>query len=129
MKRAMAFCVVAGELSALFAGVEIVPIDTSPDRVKTPLRVDMERIGSIRPRAVSEIRDSNWTLGCETIERGYADFWQYADYIVPLGIKTIRIQAGWARCEPEPGRFDFEWLDKIVDFAVSKGVNVLLETS
>ena len=120
--------VLCGVTSA-FAGIELAPIDTSADRVKTPLKVDMDRIGTIRPRSVSEIRDSNWTLGCETIERGYADFWQYADYIAPLGIKTIRIQTGWARCEPEKGRFDFEWLDKIVDFARSKGVNVLLETS
>jgi len=120
--------VLCGVTSA-FAGIELAPIDTSADRVKTPLKVDMDRIGTIRPRSVSEIRDSNWTLGCETIERGYADFWQYADYIAPLGIKTIRIQTGWARCEPEQGRFDFEWLDKIVDFAKSKGVNVLLETS
>ncbi len=116
-------------VASAFAGIDLAPIDTSADRVKTPLKVDMARIGTIRPRAVSEIRDSNWTLGCETIERGYADFWQYADYIAPLGIKTIRIQTGWARCEPEKGRFDFEWLDKIVDFARSKGVNVLLETS
>ena len=120
--------VLCGVVSA-FAGIELAPIDTSADRVKTPLKVDMARIGTIRPRSVSEIRDSNWTLGCETIERGYADFWQYAAYIAPLGIKTIRIQTGWARCEPEQGRFDFEWLDKIVDFAKSKGVNVLLETS
>ena len=120
--------VLCGVTSA-FAGIALAPIDTSADRVKTPLKVDMDRIGTIRPRSVSEIRDSNWTLGCETIERGYADFWQYADYIAPLGIKTIRIQTGWARCEPEKGRFDFEWLDKIVDFARSKGVNVLLETS
>ncbi len=116
-------------VASAFAGIDLAPIDTSADRVKTPLKVDMARIGTIRPRSVSEIRDSNWTLGCETIERGYADFWQYADYIAPLGIKTIRIQTGWARCEPEKGRFDFEWLDKIVDFARSKGVNVLLETS
>ena len=116
-------------MAAMAAGTGLAPIDTSADRVKTPLKVEMERIGTIRPRSVSEIRDSIWMLGCETIERGYADFWQYADYIAPLGIKTIRIQTGWARCEPEPGKFDFAWLDKIVDFAISKGVNVLLETS
>lgn len=113
-----------------FSGMsETTFLDASPDRVRTPLRVDMERVGTIMPRSVSEIRSSNWTLGCETIERGYADFWQYADYLAPLGIKTIRIQAGWARCEPQPGTFDFAWLDRIVDFAVGEGLNVLLETS
>ena len=116
-------------VAAVAAGMGLAPIDTSPDRVKTPLKVDLRRIGTLRPRAVSEIRDSNWTLGCETIERGYADFWQYAGYLAPLGIKTIRIQTGWARCEPKPGEFDFAWLDRIVDFAVAKGLNVLLETS
>ena len=127
MKRIAAVFVFAAAIA--FAGVDIAPLDASADRVKTPLKVDMKRIGTLRPRSVAEIRDSNWTLGCETIERGYADFWQYADYLAPLGIKTIRIQTGWARCEPEPGRFDFEWLDKIVDFAVGQGLNVLLETS
>ena len=127
--RTTGFAVAYAACMAAFAGTERARIDASADRVKSPLAVDMKRIGTIRPRAASEIRDSNWTLGCETIERGYADFWQYADYIAPLGIKTIRIQTGWARCEPEPGRFDFEWLDRIVDFAVEQGINVLLETS
>ncbi len=123
----MGFCMaIAAAGNMVHAGPAI---DTSADRVDTPLRVNMERVGTIRPRGVSEIRDSNWMLGCETIERGYADFWQYADYIAPLGIKTIRIQTGWARCEPEKGRFDFEWLDKIVDYAVARGINVMLETS
>ena len=101
----------------------------APDRVETPLRVPMKRIGTLVPRSADEIADSNWTVGCETIERGYADFWQYADYLVPLGIKTIRIQSGWARCEPKPGKYDFGWLDDVIDFAIDRGLNVLLETS
>ena len=121
---AIALCAVMS-----FPGMSGVKLDTSPDRVRTPLNVDMERVGTIRPRSVSEIESSNWTVGCETIERGYADFWQYAEFLAPLGIKTIRIQAGWARCEPKPGTYDFEWLDKVIDFAVGQGLNVLLETS
>jgi hypothetical protein len=72
----MGFCMaIAAAGNMVHAGPAI---DTSADRVDTPLRVNMERVGTIRPRGVSEIRDSNWMLGCETIERGYADFWQYA---------------------------------------------------
>ena len=120
------FALAAG---SLFAGIEIAPIDVSADRVESPLSVSLKRIGTLAPRSVKDIEDSAWTLGCETIERGYADFWAYADYLAPLGIKTIRIQAGWARCEPEPGKFDFDWLDKVIDYACAQGLNVLLETS
>ena len=83
-----------------------------------PRGVDMECIGTIRPHAVSQIRGSNWTLGCETLDRDFADFEAYKEYLAPLGIKTIRLQAGWAKCEREKGRYDFAWLDKIVDYAV-----------
>lgn len=115
--------------AGVYIGAFAVSVDTSADRVTAPLSVDMERIGTLKPKHVSEIESSNWTIGCETIERGYADFWQYAEFLAPLGIKTVRIQAGWARCEPKPGTFDFEWLDRIIDFSVGKGLNVLLETS
>ena len=36
-------------LAAIAVGTGLAPIDTSADRVKTPLKVDMERIGTIRP--------------------------------------------------------------------------------
>ena len=128
---AAAFAAFAGIVGAVYAneGAQRPAIDVSADRVWTPLSVPFRCVGTVVPRHASEIRDSNWTLGCETIERGYADFWQYADYLAPLGIKTIRIQAGWARCEPEPGKFDFGWLDDVIDFACRQGLNVLLETS
>lgn len=116
-------------VGCVFANEPAISIDTSASRVESPLTVSLKPLGTLMPRSVDEIESSAWTLGCETIERGYADFWQYADYLAPLGIKTIRIQAGWARCEPEPGKFDFDWLDKVIDFACAKGLNVLLETS
>ena len=110
------------------AGVQGVRIDTSADRVESPLALNLTRVGTIRPRAVSEIRDSNWTVGCETLDRDFADFEEYKEYLAPLGIKTIRLQAGWAKCEREKGKYDFSWLDRIIDFACARGVNVLLET-
>ena len=105
-----------------------VKLDVSPGRVRTPLKVDMERIGTLRPRSVGEIRGSNWTLGCETLDRDFAVFDEYKSFLAPLGIKTIRLQAGWAKCEKEKGKYDFSWLDKIIDYACEQGINVLLET-
>jgi len=103
-------------------------LDTSDDRVESPLVVNMIRIGTLKPRSTKEIEGSNWTLGCEGIGRGYHDFEADKDYIVPLGIKTIRVQACWKKCEETKGRFDFAWLDKVVLWAHEHGINVLLET-
>ena len=55
------------------------------------------------------------------LDRDFANFWEYCDLIEPLGIKTVRLQAGWAKCEPKPGEFNFGWLDKIIDYLKSKG--------
>jgi len=106
----------------------IVP-SSSPDRVRTPLQVDMERIGTLAPRSAKEVGRSNWTIGCEVLDRDFANFWEYCDLIEPLGIKTVRLQAGWAKCEPKPGEFNFGWLDKIIDYLKAQGLDVILETS
>ena len=113
---------------AAFAVDAAVELDAGPDRVKTPLRVDMKRIGTIRPRPTDEIKSSNWTIGCETLDRDFADFDAYKRFLKPLGIKKIRLQAGWAKCEKEKGRYDFSWLDRQVDFALENGIVPMLET-
>ena len=117
-----------GVAVSAFAGIDVAPIDASADRVRSPLKVDMERIGTIRPRSIAEIRGSNWMIGCETLDRDYANFDEYKEYLAPLGIRTMRLQAGWAKCEKEKGRYDFSWLDHVIDYARAQGMNVLLET-
>ncbi|MBI5693449.1 MAG: beta-galactosidase [Verrucomicrobia bacterium] len=104
------------------------PINTSPDRAKTPLDPGLRQIGTLKPRSATEITGSNWTLGCETLDRDFADYQQYKEYIVPLGIKTIRLQGGWAKTEKMKGKYDFTWLDTIIDDARGRGLNILLET-
>ncbi|MEI8290556.1 MAG: beta-galactosidase [Verrucomicrobiota bacterium] len=103
-------------------------IDASPDRAKTALNPGLKQIGTIQPRSANEISGSNWTLGCETLDRDFADYQQYKEYIVPLGIKTIRLQGGWAKTEKVKGKYDFTWLDTIIDDARGRGLNIILET-
>lgn len=125
-----AWMIVTGSLISLvaMAGERGVRLNTSADRVKTPLQLSLKRLGTIRPRTTQEISASNWTLGCEVLDRDFANFDEYKDYLAPLGIKTIRLQGGWAKCEREKGRYDFSWLDHSVDFAIKNGMSVLLET-
>ena len=103
-------------------------IDTSPNRAKTPLAPGLTQIGMIKPRPANEIPGSNWMLGCETLDRDFADYHQYKEYLVPLAIKTIRLQGGWAKTEKDKGVYDFAWLDTIIDDARGRGLNILLET-
>lgn len=90
---------------------------------------EAEAIARLRPRTTGEITGSNWTIGCEVLDRGLAEFSEYADYLPVLGIKRIRLQGGWARCEKTKGVYDFSWLDEPVDFCRAHGISVLLETS
>ena len=116
-------------LASAFAGVYNVKLDTSADRVESPLRVNLERVGTIRPRGVGEIHGSNWRLGCEILDRDYMNFDEYKEHVAPLGIKMVRLQGGWAKCEREKGKYDFAWLDHIVDYLRGQGVEAAIETS
>ena len=73
--------------------------------------------------------DNDLHIGCECLDRDYADWDSYKEYLIPLGMKYIRIQAGWAKTEKRPGVYDFAWLDHIIDDAVSMGLEPWLQTS
>ena len=68
-------------------------IDTSADRVKTDLDVSYTRLGTLKSKSTSEARN-NLTIGGETLDRDYADFDKYKQYLAPLGMKHIRLQGG-----------------------------------
>ena len=123
-------CILIASSLALVAQASVYNVkpDTSDDRVESPLRVNMKRVGTLAPRGVKDIRSSNWTLGCEVLDRDFANFDEYKLFLAPLGIKKIRLQAGWAKCEREKGKYDFAWLDHQVDFALGQGIAPMLET-
>lgn len=104
-------------------------IDTSTERVKTPLVVNLKRIGTLKPRSTKEIASSRITVGCETLDRDFTDFNAYKAYLPPLGVKKIRLQAGWAKCEKVKGKYEWAWLDSIINYAVANGLEPWLETS
>lgn len=85
-------------------------------------------IGEIVPRSADEIESSNWLLGCECLDRDYTDYDQYKEYLVPLGIKILRFQGGWAKTEKVKGVYDWAWMDHIVDDAVGRGLRPWIQT-
>lgn len=90
--------------------------------------IGMEYLGRLTARSTDEIEESNWFLGCETLDRDYADYDQYKEYLCPLGIKSLRFQGGWAKTEKKRGVYDWEWLDHIIDDAVGRGLRPWLQT-
>ncbi len=88
----------------------------------------MKYLGKLVTKRAEEIEDSNWFLGCETLDRDYADYDQYKEYLCPLGIKYLRLQGGWAKTEKKRGVYDWEWLDHIVEDAVSRGLKPWIQT-
>lgn len=114
---------------AMAGAVSAQVLDTSETRVQTTLDPQLKRIGTLTPRSVGEIAGQNWSLGCETLDRDFAKYDSYKDYLVPLGIKRIRLQGGWATTEREPGKYDWRWLDRVIDDARSRGLEIFLETN
>jgi len=97
--------------------------------VRSPLpELPLERVGWLTAREKADAQDDQWMIGCEVLDRDFARFAAYRDYLPRLGIRSIRLQGGWAKCEKERGRYDFAWLDEPVDFALAHGLNPVLET-
>lgn len=122
---ALAFVSVSLAASVLAAKPQI---DMSNERVKTSVSFPYAKLGVLTPKDVSQTKN-NITVGCETLDRDYADYEQYKEYLSPLGIRKIRLQGGWAKTEKEKGKYDFAWLDKIIDDARARGLTVWLQTS
>lgn len=83
---------------------------------------DLKQIGWLAVRHARDIKSSPWSVGCETLDRDFAKFSVYRDYVGELGVKHARIQSGWAKCEKQKGVYDFAWLDECVYGLNGQGV-------
>jgi hypothetical protein len=87
-------------------------------------------VAKLRSRSALEIGHSPWSIGIETIDRGYVDFAPIAPHLGALGATEARLQAGWARCDPGHGQdYEWAWLDEVVDGCLAQGVRPWLQTS
>lgn len=83
---------------------------------------ELNQIGSLSVRHSRDIESSTWSVGCETLDRDFAKFSLYKDYVGELGVKHARLQSGWAKCEKHKGIYNFEWLDSCVYGLAEQGV-------
>lgn len=72
-------------------------------------------IGKIRSRSACEIKGSLLSIGAETMDRDFTIYDNWKSYLGPLGFKKVRILSGWAKTESVPKRYEWEWMDNIVN--------------
>ena len=89
----------------------------------------LQLIGKVKPRYSHEITSSNFSIGGETMDRDFTDFNSWKSYLGQTGAKKVRLQAGWAKCEPEKGVYNFAWLDDIIDECIYQDVEPWLQLS
>lgn len=52
-----------------------------------------------------------------------------ADLMKQTGVKIVRLaEFAWCRLEPEEGKFDFDWLDEIIDLLTKRDIKIVLCT-
>lgn len=74
----------------------------------------LDQIGWMGIRSSKQIKSSPWSVGCETLDRDFAQFKKYKKYVGALGAKKGRLQSGWAKTEKQKGIYDFAWMDECV---------------
>ena len=84
--------------------------------------INLPVIGRLQTVGPDGTGNSYWSIGCETLDRDYSDFSKYKSYLKELGVGYARIQSGWAKTEKEKGKYDFRWLDVIVDGLLEEGI-------
>ncbi len=82
----------------------------------------LKQIGRLAVRGAKDIKSSKWSVGCETMDRDYANWDSYKAWLEPLGAKHGRLFSGWAKTEQEKGKYDFSWLDPQVREMAAMGV-------
>ena len=82
----------------------------------------LKEIGRLATRTSQEIKSSQWSVGCETMDRDYAEWDSFKELLPMLGVKHARFFSGWAKTEQEKGVYDFAWLDPHIRECAAMGI-------
>ena len=82
----------------------------------------LKQIGRLAVCEAKDLKSSAWFIGCETLDRDYADWDAMKPHLGPLGAKHGRLFSGWAKTEKQKGVYDFAWLDRPVREMAALGV-------
>ena len=89
----------------------------------------LEFLMKLPQKTSREIKNSLMGLGFETLDRQTFNPKDFYDLVGETGIKHVRCQTGWIRCERVRGQYDFSWLDDIVDSLAQRGIRTWFSLS
>ena len=61
--------------------------------------VQLPEIGHLVTKPSDGSGNSRWSVGCECLDRDYANFEMYKTFLPDLGVKWARLQSGWEKTE------------------------------
>ncbi|MDQ7905776.1 beta-galactosidase [Phytohabitans sp. ZYX-F-186] len=109
---------------------------TTPQDVDALVRDQLPPLAGVSPmgrvaitRPTAEIASSRLGIGFETLDRWMFTPEPVYPHLARLGATWARVQTGWSRCETAEGRYDFEWLDSIVDSLAGAGVRTMFSVT
>lgn len=118
MKTGICTVVWAAALAATAAGAQ----EATPALTGDGFAARFAILGQVQPRSANSIEANRWSVGGEAIDRDYSTYNSWRTYLGPLGAKAVRLQSGWARTDMGGGRYEFGWLDPIIDDMLAQGV-------
>jgi len=84
---------------------------------------ELEYLGDLPFRTSKEVESSPLGVGFEVLDHRTAYiFSKVLPFARNSGVKWARLQSGWQRAEKERGKYDFAWLDEIVDGLLDAGI-------
>jgi len=86
-------------------------------------------LGNMPRRRSLDIAKSPLGIGFETLDRDTFDPATTYDLLGESGVKFARCQTGWMKCEKVLGKYDFKWLDDVVDNLAARGVETWFSLS
>lgn len=86
-------------------------------------------IGALPCKKSVDINASPIGVGYETLDRDTFDPKDTYALMAKSGVKWSRVQTGWNKCEKSKGKYDFKWLDEIVDSLLAIGIQPWLSVS
>ena len=91
-----------------------------------PTTKGVEFLGSVPTKTSREVTSSILSIGYETLDRKTFDPKWTFPLVGRLGVKHARCQTGWNRTETVKGRYDFAWLDEVIDGLAAEGIRTWL---
>lgn len=82
----------------------------------------MKKLGNLKIKSSSEIKESRIGIGFECLDRDLYSPEKCYDLFAQTGAKFARCQTGWAKTEKIKGVYDWSWIDSIVDNLIMRGI-------